>query len=203
MRDFASASGHLFILVGPSGTGKNTLMDGVRAVMTDIIQLPTMTTRAPRPNEIEGIHHYFVSVEQFRALVANNALLEHQEVHPGKWYGVPRQQTWDSLSAGKIMIADVDIAGALDVQSAFPHNVTTIFIKPPSLDILRERLITRHKQSGKPDDDQELIDRLAKASYELGRANECNYVIVNDTREQATHELMTVIQQVLATQRSI
>lgn len=193
-----NATGYLFILVGPSGAGKNTIAEEMRRLHPDLIQLPTMTTRPPRAGEIEGVHHYFVTIEQFRELVASGALLEHQEVHPGKWYGVPRQQTSHALATGKLMVADVDIAGALDVKRAFPDSVTTIFIQPPTLDSLHDRIIARDGERISAD---ELHARLAKAKVEMERADECDYIVVNAVINESLAEVQAIFEQVLIARR--
>jgi guanylate kinase len=179
-------NGCLFILVGPSGVGKNTIMKDVTAKIPALRQLPTATTRAPRSGEQEGKQHYFVSLDRFEEMKADGQLLESQQVHPGKWYGVPREQTKQALETGAFLIADIDILGAQAVKDAFPDNVVTIFIKPPNLEVLRERL------SGRGDTDFE--DRFRRAEMELSHANECDHQVINDVLEQAIQEVIAIIQ---------
>lgn len=180
-------SGCLFVLVGPSGVGKNTIMRDVMHNIEGLHQLPTATTRDPRPGEDEGVQHYFVSREQFERMRDDGDLLEHQEVHPGKWYGVPRDLTRRALADGKPLVADVDIYGAAALKKAFPTNVVTIFVEPPSLDVLRERLLER----GEVD----LEERFERAEMELSRANECDYRVVNDVLERCVEEVTAIVQR--------
>jgi guanylate kinase len=185
----ASLTGCLFILVGPSGVGKNTIMRDVMQRVPGLRQLPTATTRPPRPEETEGVQHYFVSLDRFNEMWANGDLLEHQEVHPGKWYGVPRDLTRQALGAGTAMIADIDIYGAQALKAAFPDHVITIFVRPPSLDALRERL----RERGEND----LEDRFRRAEMELSRAAECDYQVVNDVLETCVSEVTAIVQRQL------
>lgn len=180
------SKGWLFILVGPSGVGKNTIMHDVIAKLPALRQLPTATTRAPRSGEQEGKQHYFVDLDRFDEMKADGDLLESQQVHPGKWYGVPRQQTKQALETGALLIADIDILGAQAVKAAFPGNVVTIFIKPPNLDVLRERL------SGRGEIDFE--DRFRRAEMELSHTDECDYQVINDVLDKAIQEVVAIIQ---------
>jgi guanylate kinase len=183
------SNGWLFILVGPSGVGKNTIMRDVIGKIPNLRQLPTATTRAPRAGEQEGEHHYFVDLKRFEAMQANGDLLEAQQVHPGKWYGVPRASTQQALEGGALLIADIDILGAQAVKAAFPDNVVTIFIKPPTLDVLRERL----RERGETD----LEDRFRRAEMEVSHADECDHQVVNDVLERADHEVVDIIQRTI------
>jgi guanylate kinase len=184
------SKGWLFILVGPSGVGKNTIMRDVIGKIPNLRQLPTATTRAPRPGEQEGEHHYFVDLRRFEAMEANGDLLESQQVHPGKWYGVPRESTQQALEDGALLIADIDILGAQAVKAAFPDNVVTIFIKPPTLDVLRERL----RERGEAD----LEDRFRRAEMELSHADKCDHQVVNEVLERADHEVASIIQRTIS-----
>ncbi len=180
--------GVLFALVGPAGVGKNTIMVPVMENVPQLRQLPTVTTRAPRPGEQEGQQHFFVSLERFREMAAGQDLLEHQEVHPGKYYGVPRRFVEDALQSGQTLIADIDILGAEALKQAFPVYVVSIFIAPPSLETLNERLHQRGNMSEK-----EIRDRLARAEFELSRAERCDYRIINDTVEQSVASVTEII----------
>ncbi|MCS6870066.1 MAG: guanylate kinase, partial [Anaerolineae bacterium] len=135
--------GLLFVLVGPSGVGKNAIIDRVVARLPNLQRLPTATTRPPRPNEQEGRDHFFVSHERFREMIAEGAFLEYQEVHSGKFYGIIYRVLYDALREGAYLIADIDIRGAAVARATFPDNFVSIFVLPPSLEALRERLAQR------------------------------------------------------------
>lgn len=179
--------GLLFVLVGPGGVGKNTLMQRVLPRFDHLRQLPTATTRAARHGEQEGREHLFVNVDEFKRMLADSELIEHEEVHPGKFYGVPRQCVEHTLLAGEDLIADIEIAGAEKVYAAYPHNTVLIFVAPPSLDDLGERMAKRGEtQTG-------IAERLARAEREMRFKERCEHVIVNDYLEAATDRLAAVI----------
>lgn len=189
----AKQLGLLFILVGPTGAGKNTLMNGVLNRLADLKQLPTATTRPIRPTEKEGREHHFVTLQTFQQMIDNNALLEWQEVH-GRHYGVPRKTVADSINALQDRIADVDILGALRVQAAFPNNVILIFVQPGSSEnpnetiaIIRERLQQRGETA------EEIAKRLERVSMEMSYAPQCDYLIENDDQDDATFTLHAII----------
>src|SRR5471030_1776494 len=120
-------NGALFVLVGPAGVGKNAIMKRVMEKLS-LHQLPTMTTRTIRTGEQEGREHFFVSLERFQEMIVDNALIEHQEVYPGKFYGTPRKPMQDALLGGTNLVADIEVKGAQALKQAFPDNVTLIFI---------------------------------------------------------------------------
>src|SRR5258706_3693137 len=107
-----SCKGVLFVLVGPSAVGKNTIMAGVMSQVPQLSQLPTATTRAIRNTEQHGREHLFVSPSEFRDMIDNNALVEYQEVYPGKFYGTPRSAMQNALDSQKTLIADIEVVGA-------------------------------------------------------------------------------------------
>jgi guanylate kinase len=181
--------GMLFILVGPGGVGKNALMGHILDRIPQIKQLPTATTRSPRGNEQHGIHHLFITQDEFRQMIANGDLLEHQEVHPGKFYGVPRTTIEDAIHGQQDLIADIEFKGATILRSAYPENTLAIFVAPPSLTTLKTRLRDRQ------DSADDIRDRLNRLSSEMVYAPTCDYVIVNDSFDVALAELLTIIQQ--------
>jgi guanylate kinase len=189
----APAEGVLFILVGPAGVGKSTIMTRVMAALPQVRQLPTMTTRPMRPTEQQGREHYFVTVEEFRSLIGNQALIEYQEVYPGTFYGMPRQIMQDSLNAQKKMIADIEVVGAGKIKAAYPDHVVLIFVAPPSLDALEKRLRQRGHMS-----EEEISKRLDRASFELGYPDQYDYRIINDTLEHSVEAVTGIIRDELA-----
>jgi guanylate kinase len=181
-------TGSLFILVGPSGVGKNMVMKGVQARLPLLRQMPTATTRAIREGEQEGREHFFVTVERFTQMIAENALIEHQEVYPGTFYGTPRSGLHNALVQDEKLIADIDVLGAEAIKQAFPNNVILIFVAPPSLADLEKRLRTRGNMS-----ETEIAQRLKRATFEMSFAARCDYKIINDTLEQSVNEVVNII----------
>lgn len=188
--------GLIFILVGPSGVGKNSLMPPLMAELPLLRRLPTATTRLPRPGEQEGRDHFFVSLARFGEMVRADELLEHQEVHPDKWYGTVRAFTEEQLASGAFLIADIDILGAQALKAAFPANVITIFIAPPDLQALDARL---HERGNMPE--QEIQERLRRAAFELAHAAECDHIVINDSLENAVRELTRIITTAISQHR--
>jgi guanylate kinase len=180
-------SGLLFILVGPGGVGKNALMQTVLPRFEHLRQLPTATTRAPREGEQHGRERLFVSLEEFKRMMANGELVEHEEVHPGKFYGVPRCTVEDALREGEDLIADIEVAGAAKVHTAYPDNTVLIFIAPPSLDVLSQRMRNRGESEAG------IAERIARAEHEMDFLSKSEHIIINDQFERASAELYDVI----------
>ncbi|GAB4526597.1 MAG: hypothetical protein OHK0046_43550 [Anaerolineae bacterium] len=179
--------GLLFVLVGPGGVGKNALLNMVVNDFAHLRQLPTATTRAIRPGEQQGREHLFVSVADFEKMIAENALLEYQEVHPGKFYGVPRATVDDAISEQRDLIADIEVFGAAIIREEYPNNSVTIFIAPPSTDQLVERLKNRQASP------QDIQDRVNRLPMEMRYAPLARYIIVNDDMHKAAEELRGII----------
>ncbi len=193
MIDSAPGEGVLFVLVGPAGVGKNTVISRVMAQTPQLRRLPTATTRSRRPDEQEGREHFFVSIEKFRQMIERGELIEHQEVHPGKFYGAVRQYTRDALNAGEFLIADIDILGAEALKADLGERAITIFVFPPSLEVLEQRL---RKRGNMPE--EEIADRLKRASFELSRSDACQYRVTNDTLEHCVSEVLGIIRKEIA-----
>ncbi len=195
-------TGILFVLVGPGGVGKNVLMHRVEEQLEFLKQFPTATTRLPRDNEVEGIHHLFVSVEEFRQMIADGELLEYQEVTTNRFYGIPRDALESRLQAGAVMIADIEVYGSKILKDNYPNNIVLIFITPPGdtldaqLQVLEQRMIERQD---KPEVIQERLDRAVE--LELSFQDQCDYVIVNDDLATATRQLADIIQRELQKHR--
>ena len=179
--------GVLFILVGPGGVGKNALLNPVLTSFDDLSRLPTATTRAIRPGEQQGREHHFVTLEKFQEMIAQNELLEYQEVHPERFYGVPRSVVDEAINTQHDLIADIDVYGARSIMQEYPENAITIFIAPPSVQELADRLKNRQASA------KDTQDRLNRLPMEMLFAPRCRHVIVNDEIEQAVSELRAII----------
>lgn len=179
--------GLLFALVGPAGVGKNQLMKYVMA-RSPVTQLPTATTRAIREGEKEGREHFFVTDAAFSNMIEGDEMLEWQHVHHRR-YGMVRQVVEDALAKGQPIIADIDIYGAITIRERYPENTVSIFIQPPSIGTLIERMRNRG------DREAEISKRLLRVSLELSLATKCDYVIVNDNFD---HTAQTLLGTVLA-----
>ena len=182
----------LIILTAPSGAGKTSITRFLLEKYDRLSFSVSATTRKPRTGEKEGIDYYFISVEDFQNKINAQAFVEWEMVYEGKYYGTLKsslQQIWD---AGRVPILDIDVQGAIHVQQQFPGTSLTIFIEPPSLEMLKMRLETR--QSETP---QSLETRLNKASYELSFKHQFDRIIVNDVLERACMETAGIIREFL------
>ncbi|MGH9971767.1 MAG: guanylate kinase [Pyrinomonadaceae bacterium] len=179
--------GILFVVSSPSGGGKGTLIQHVLKKVPNVSYSVSYTTRAPRNGEVEGREYFFVTPQQFEAMVAAGEFLEWAHVH-GKLYGTSRHQVSQEVFAGRDIILEVDVQGAASVRELVTDSVG-IFILPPSLNILRERLQTRGTDSP-----EELELRLRKAPEELKDYKLFDYVIINDEVERAANQLACIVE---------
>ncbi|WP_201596109.1 guanylate kinase [Psychrobacter vallis] len=179
-------TGSLFIITAASGTGKTSLVKQLLATTNDLTVSVSHTTRMPRPGEIDGHHYHFTNVDSFVSAIGDNKFLEHAEVF-GNYYGTSEQSVRTQLEAGVDVILEIDWQGALQVKKIFPQ-ATMIFILPPSIATLRQRLSTRAQ------DTIEVIEqRLAGAVTEMAQYVHFDFVIINDNFEVALTELKAII----------
>lgn len=178
--------GHIFIVTAASGTGKTTLVSRLSAREQDIRVSISHTTRAPREGEQNGVHYHFVSKNEFEEMIAANAFIEHAQVY-GNYYGTSLAAVESLKKAGFNVILEIDVQGAAQIRQLLP-DATSIFILPPSMAELNERLINRGTDS------QEVIQyRLGKAREEIEQCYLFDYVIVNQELDQAELDLLAII----------
>ena len=137
--------GVIFVMIGPGGAGKNAIMKAVIAAFPAMKQLATATTRPMRADEKQGREHLFVSEQQFQEMISRNELLEHQEVTPGKFYGIPRRTVMEALTAGAARIADIEVLGAIELAAAYPQNVVQVFVTVPGDDIAQQLAVLEER----------------------------------------------------------
>ena len=179
----------LFILVGPSGVGKNTVMDGVIKKNLGLKMVPSFTTRAPRKGEKNGREYFFVSEKKFRRLIKEKKLLEHEEVHPGLFYGTPLNKIAKLLQKNNL-IKHIDVLGTQSLKKAFPENAVIIFIKPPSLRELKNRVLKRGELSKK-----EIRERLSRIPFEMKMIKMADYQVVNDKLEKCVNDVVKIVEK--------
>ena len=180
------SKGGVFVVSGPSGSGKDTVLKGLFAENPDILFSISSITRAMRPGEREGEKYNFISREHFEDMIKNDMLLEHN-LFVGNYYGTPRVPVEKAVSEGKDIIIEVDVNGAAPIRKKL-HEAVTVFIMPPSFAELKRRLVGRGTEA------EELIEkRLQSALDEIRRAEEYDYIIVNDDAATASQSLMSVI----------
>ncbi|MBD5163559.1 MAG: guanylate kinase [Bacteroidales bacterium] len=181
--------GKIIVIAAPSGCGKSTIINAI--LQEGDLNLGfsvSATTRSPREGEVHGVNYYFLTEEAFRDAIADGQFVEYEEVYPGRFYGTLRSEIDRITDQGHNIILDLDVNGALGVKSLYGAQAMTVFIQPPSLEELRNRLESRGTE--KPEVIDERIDR---AEYELSKAPAFDRIIVNDdlsTAIRQTHNLI-------------
>ncbi len=176
----------VFVITGPSGVGKGTLIRGLMERLANLELSVSATTRAPRPGEHDGVDYHFLTREQFDRKVAEGAFVEHAD-YAGRSYGTLRSELEDRVRAGVPVVLEIEVQGARQVRAAMPEAVQ-VFIVPPSLSALRTRLIGRGT-----DDPQEVERRLRVAEQELAAQPEFAHVVVNDRLDEALDRLTAIV----------
>jgi guanylate kinase len=183
----------IFVITGPSGVGKGTLIRGLLERIPELELSTSATTRKPRPGERDGVDYHFLTPEQFGERVAAGEFVEHA-TYSGNMYGTLRSELERRAREGNPVVLEIEVQGARQVREAIPESVA-VFIAPPSLDALRVRLVGRGTDSPK-----EVEERLRTAERELEAQPEFAYVVVNDRLEQATDELEGIVRRALRAQ---
>ena len=178
--------GVLVVVSAPSGCGKDTIIAEVLKRFDDAYLSISMTTRAMRPGEVEGVNYYFVSQTEFEEKIDKGEMLEYAR-YGSNYYGTPAGPVRELLDEGKTVILIIEVQGAGNVKRLFP-DACTIFIIPPSFEILENRLRGRGT-----DDDASIIKRLDIARDELARAPEFDYIVENDALDEAVEDIITII----------
>ena len=179
-------AGRLFLVTAPSGAGKSSLVAALLKADPTVHLSISHTTRAPRPGEVDGREYHFVTVETFEAMKEDNAFLVCSYVH-GNYYGTSKKWIESELSVGHDVLLEIDWQGALQVKRLFP-DVVGVFILPPSVEALRERLNKRAT-----DAPEVIARRLAGAGAEMVHAGQFDYVIINDDFERAKEDLIAIV----------
>lgn len=171
---------NLIIVTAPSGAGKTTIVHHLIKTFPELAFSISATNRPKREKETDGVDYYFISTEDFKAKVAHKDFLEHEEVYAGRYYGTLKKELERLWQAGKCIIFDVEVKGAVNIQKAYPDTSLSIFVMPPSKEILLERLKQRNTETAAT-----LKQRMARAEEELSYAPRFNEIIVNDNLEEA------------------
>lgn len=179
--------GNLYILSAPSGAGKSSLINALLADSDKMKVSVSHTTRQPRPGEQEGVHYYFVEQGEFERLIEQGVFLEYAKVFGGHYYGTSLPMIEQSLAQGIDVFLDIDWQGARQIREKMP-NVKSIFILPPSLAALEQRLIGRGQDSA-----EVIAQRMEKAQSEMCHYDEYDYVIINDEFSQALQDIRHIL----------
>jgi len=183
--------GKLFLFCGPSGSGKSTLVSYVRGKIKLYFSI-SATTRKKRSDEIHGQHYFFISKEEFVRKITNNEFLEWEEVYGDKMYGTIKKQVDAMLAEGKNVIFDVDVVGGLKIKNIYGKRALAIYVRPPSVETLRERLQARGTET-----EASMKERLEKAAHEMSYENKFDKVIINTNLEEAKTGALTLVETFL------
>ncbi|WP_054958375.1 guanylate kinase [Paenibacillus dakarensis] len=180
------SKGLLIVLSGPSGVGKGTVCSALRPRIPNLVYSVSATTRKPRMGEVDGVNYFFKEREEFLSMIENDELLEYAE-YVGNFYGTPRDFVEETIASGKDIILEIEVQGALKVKEKFPDGVF-IFLTPPSLDELKDRIV------GRGTENQATIDhRMSVAVDELELIRHYDYAVVNDEINLACKRIESII----------
>ena len=187
-------NGQLLIVSAPSGSGKSTIVNYLMNEHPEfrLAFSVSATSRPPRGAERNGVEYYFLSPEEFREHIKAGDFLEYEQVYEGRFYGTLKSQVEEKLAAGLNVVFDVDVKGGINIKRYYGEKALSIFIQPPSIEVLRERLIGRAT-----DDMAQIEERLAKAKYEMSFAPQFDHIIVNDDLETAKQEAVALLKEFL------
>lgn len=180
------SKGFLLVLSGPSGSGKGTVSQELLKNNKDIVFSTSVTTRIPRPGEVDGENYFFVDIDKFEDMAKNNELLEYAFVHTN-YYGTPKEFVFNEIDKGEIVLVEIDVQGALQIKKNYKDAIF-IFLIPPTIDELKERLTNRGTET-----EEEIKVRFENAFKELDFVGEYDYFIINDKVEQAVSNIETII----------
>lgn len=180
----------LIIISAPSGAGKSTLVRYLLSKNLNIRFSISATSRKPRGKEKDGVEYYFLTPDQFRSQIENNEFLEYEEVYTDRYYGTLKSEVDRIMAEGSNVIFDVDCIGGLNIKKIYGDRALSVFIMPPSLEVLRERLEKRGTDSPTV-----IEDRLAKAEYEISYAPKFDVTICNDDYERAREEILKLVSE--------
>ncbi len=178
--------GRLIVVSGPSGAGKSTVVFKAINGRDKMCFSTSVTSRKPRPGEVDGREYFFIDAARFEQMVQNDELLEHA-VYVGNYYGTPRKFVEDKLSAGESVFLDIEVQGARQVKEKMPDAIM-IFLIPPSLGELKKRLESRGTET-----EETIKGRLARAREEYAEADFYDYIVVNDDIDSAANELLSIL----------
>ena len=182
----------VIIFSAPSGSGKSTIINYLMEQGLNLHFSVSATSRPPRGKEQNGVEYYFLTPEEFKERIAHGDFLEYEEVYEGRFYGTLKQQVDAQLASGQNVVCDVDVLGAQNIKKAYGSQALSVFIQPPSVEALRQRL------EGRGTDAPEVIEkRIERAEFELTFAGKSDVVIINDDLQTAEAEALRVIREFL------
>ena len=181
--------GKLIIISAPSGSGKSTIIG--RIMQDESLRLAfsvSATTRPRRGQEVHGVDYYYLTPEEFEQMIENDELVEYQEVYKGRYYGTPKSEVERITGMGMNVVLDLDVLGGVNVKQMYGDRALSIFIQPPSVEVLRERLIKRGTDSM-----EDIQNRVDKAEFEISIGPQFDYTVINDDLDTAVGEVHDLI----------
>jgi len=181
--------GKLIIISAPSGSGKSTIIS--RIMQDESLRLAfsvSATTRPRRGVEVHGVDYYYKTLDEFKEMIANDELVEYQEVYEGRFYGTPKSEVERITGMGMNVVLDLDVLGGVNVKKMYGDRAISIFIQPPSVEVLRQRLINRGTDSM-----EDIQARVNKAEFEISIGPQFDYTVINDDLETAVNEVHDLI----------
>ena len=181
--------GKLIIISAPSGSGKSTIIS--RIMQDESLRLAfsvSATTRPRRGVEVHGVDYYYKTLDEFKEMIANDELVEYQEVYEGRFYGTPKSEVERITGMGMNVVLDLDVLGGVNVKKMYGDRAISIFIQPPSVEVLRQRLINRGTDSM-----EDIQARVNKAEFEISIGPQFDHTVINDDLETAVNEVPDLI----------
>jgi len=181
--------GKLIIISAPSGSGKSTIIG--RIMQDESLKLAfsvSATTRPRRGQEVHGVDYYYKTIDEFKHMIENDELVEYQEVYEGRFYGTPKSEVERITSLGKNVVLDLDVLGGVNVKKMYGDRALAIFIQPPSVEVLRQRLINRGTDSM-----EDINNRVNKAEFEISIGPQFDYTVINDDLDTAVAQVHDLI----------
>ena len=189
--------GKLIIISAPSGSGKSTIIG--RIMQDESLRLTfsvSATTRPRRGQEMHGVDYYYLTPEEFKQMIKNDELVEYQEVYEGRYYGTPKSEVERITSEGRNVVLDLDVLGGVNVKKMYGDRAISIFIQPPSVEVLRERLIKRGTDSM-----EDIKNRVDKAEFEISIGPQFDHTVINDDLDTAVNEVHDLIVNFISSPR--
>ena len=185
--------GKLIIVSAPSGSGKSTLVGHLMKTIDNLVFSISATSRDPRGTEKHGVEYYFLAKDEFEQKIKKDEFVEWEEVYTGRYYGTLKSEVKRIRESGRSVIFDVDVVGGVNIKKIYGSDALSIFIKPPSIEELKKRLISRGTDSI-----EEIEKRIKKAAFELEFENKFDKTIINDNLEIAQEELVNLVTNFLS-----
>lgn len=182
----------LLIFSAPSGSGKTTIVNHLLKTFDTLSFSISATSREQRPDEVDGVNYYFLTPDEFRQKIEENAFVEWEEVYPNQYYGTLKSELERIWALNQHVIFDVDVVGGIKIKRKYPEQSLSVFVKPPSVEALEERLLSRKTES-----EEALKRRIAKAEQELKYQDQFDLLLINDDLQQAKQEAVEIAEKFL------